>query len=223
MVLPSQYNEKMLEMNDRTVYVIDDDSSARTGISRLLDAAGYKTFSFSSAKDFLSLAEYERPSCIVLDVRMPHMTGPELQEVLNRLDYAMPIIFLSGHGDVPMAIKAMKKGALDFLTKPVDGDVLLEAVGIAISEDALLKKENKERKSVLASIKSLTTREYDIMTYVISGILNKQIAAELGISIETVKIHRGRVMHKLDIVSVAELVRICEKVNIPPAITPPLY
>jgi FixJ family two-component response regulator len=208
-------------MNEPTIYIIDDDESARKGISRLLNAAGYQTSSFSSSKEFLALQQYESPSCIVLDVRMPGMTGPELQEVLGERDYMIPIVFLSGHGDVPTAARAMKKGAVDFLTKPLDGGDLIEAVNNALSKDIQDRQQHEEDSIWQARIDALTPREFNIMTYVISGMLNKQIAAELGISEETVKIHRGRVMHKLDIVSVAELVRICEQLKIAPAKTRP--
>jgi FixJ family two-component response regulator len=156
---------------------------------------------------------------IVLDVKMPGMTGPELQEELSKIDYCMPIIFLSAHGDVPTTAKAMKKGAVDFLTKPVDRDELLWAIRVSLAKDIEDRTKREENLSINEHIKSLTPREYEIMTYVITGMLNKQIAAELFISEETVKIHRGRMMHKLEIVSVAELVHLCEQVGIAPAKT----
>jgi RNA polymerase sigma factor (sigma-70 family) len=148
---------------------------------------------------------------------MPEMTGPELQEKLSKTEYSMPVIFLSAHGDVPITAQAMKKGAVDFLTKPVDRDDLLEAIRISLAKDAEKSAERIENNSLSEYFKRLTPREHEIMTYVITGMLNKQIAFELGISEETVKIHRGRVMKKLEIVSVAELVRLCEKGSISPA------
>jgi len=204
-------------MSEPTVFIIDDDPSARKGITRLVRAAGMNAESFASAGDFLTSGRSDGPGCIVLDVRMPEMTGPELQEELDRKEYCMPIIFLSAHGDVPTTARAMKKGAIDFLTKPVDKDDLLEAIRLSLSRDAEKCTERVESNSLREHINKLTPREYEIMTYVITGMLNKQVAFELDISEETVKIHRGRVMQKLEIVSVAELVRFCGKAGIAPA------
>jgi len=204
-------------MSEPTVFIIDDDPSARKGITRLVRAAGMNAESFASAEDFLTSGRSDGPGCIVLDVRMPEMTGPELQKELDRKEYCMPIIFLSAHGDVPTTARAMKKGAVDFLTKPVDKDDLLEAIRLSLSRDAEKCTERVESNSLREHINKLTPREYEIMTYVITGMLNKQIAYELDISEETVKIHRGRVMQKLEMVSVAELVRLCEKAGIAPA------
>jgi FixJ family two-component response regulator len=167
-------------MSEPSVYIIDDDLSVRKGLTRMVKAAGINAESFESAGDFLSSNKCKEHGCIILDVHMPEMTGPELQEKMIEAGCSMPIIFLSAHGDVPTTAKTMRKGALEH-------------------------------------VKKLTTREHEVMTYVITGMLNKQIAAEMDISEETVKIHRGRVMQKLGIVSVAELVRICEKAGIPPA------
>jgi FixJ family two-component response regulator len=204
-------------MSEPTVFIIDDDPSARRGITRLVRVAGMNAESFASAGDFLTSGRSDGPGCIVLDVRMPEMTGPELQEELDRADYCMPIIFLSAHGDVPTTAKAMKRGAVDFLMKPVDKDDLLETIRISLAKDAEKCAQRAESNFLSEHIKRLTPREYEIMTYVITGMLNKQIAYELDISEETVKIHRGRVMQKLEIVSVAELVRFCEKAGIAPA------
>ncbi len=204
-------------MSEPTVFIIDDDSSARKGITRLVRAAGMNAESFAAAGDFLASGRSDGPGCIVLDVRMPEMTGPELQEELGRADYCMPIIFLSAHGDVPTTARAMKKGAVDFLTKPVDREDLLVAIRMSLAKDAEKCAERAENNSLREYINRLTPREYEIMTYVITGMLNKQIAYELDISEETVKIHRGRVMQKLEIVSVAELVRFSEKAGIAPA------
>ncbi len=206
-------------MSTPTVYIVDDDPSALKGLTRLINAAGFNSESFESAKDFLASGNLLGPGCVVLDVQMPEMTGPELQEELCRSEYCMPIIFLSAHGDVPTTAKAMKKGAVDFLTKPVDRDELLWAIRVSLAKDKEDRSKRDENRSINEHIKSLTPREYEIMTYVITGMLNKQIAAELFISEETVKIHRGRMMHKLEIVSVAELVHLCEQVGIAPAKT----
>ncbi len=204
-------------MSEPTVFIVDDDPSARRGVTRLVRAAGMNAVSFSSAADFLASEEWTEPGCIVLDVRMPGMTGPELQEELGKAEYCMPIIFLSAHGDVPITAQAMKKGAVDFLTKPVDRDDLLESIRASLATDAKNRALRAESSSVQDRIHTLTPRQHEVMTHVIAGMLNKQIAVGLGISEETVKIHRGRVMHKLGMRSVAELVRLCEKAGIAPA------
>jgi len=206
-------------MSEPRVYIIDDDPSARKGLTRLVKAAGMNVELHSSARDFLDSGKYEGPGCIILDVKMPGMTGPELQEELGKVEYCMPIIFLSGHGDVPTTANAMKKGAVDFLTKPVDRDELLWAIRVSLAKDTEDRSKQNENLSINDHIKLLTPREHEIMTYVITGMLNKQIAGELFISEETVKIHRHRVMQKLGIVSVAELVHLCETVGIAPAKT----
>jgi len=194
-------------MSEPTVFIIDDDPSARRGLTRLVRAAGLNAESFASGAEFLASEHHTGPGCIVLDVQMPEMTGPELQEELAKAAHSMPIVFLSAHADVPIAAGAMKKGAVDFLTKPVDAEDLLAAIEESLAQDA----ENRARRVEIASIRefieTLTPREHEVMTYVITGMLNKQIAAALEISAETVKIHRSRVMSKLGIVSVAELVR----------------
>jgi FixJ family two-component response regulator len=204
-------------MNEPTVFIIDDDQSVRSGLTRLVQTAGIRTESYGSARDFLVSEKINGPGCIVLDIKMPEMTGPELQEELLKTAYGMPIIFLSGYGDVPTTVQAIKKGAVDFLTKPVDHEDLMNAIRQSLTIDAKNRNQLAESSAIKEQLKTLTPREYEIMTYVITGMLNKQIAAELAISEETIKIHRGRVMHKLKIVSVAELVRICEKAGIAPA------
>ena len=204
-------------MSEPTVFIIDDDPSARRGLTRLVRAAGFKTETFASAADYLASDQPSGPGCIVLDVRMPEMTGPELQEELTKADYSMPIVFLSAHADVPIAAGAMKKGAVDFLTKPVDGTDLLAAIEESLARDAENRAQREESASIQELMETLTPREHEVMTYVITGMLNKQIAGHLEISEETVKIHRARVMQKLGVVSVAELVRLCEKVGIEPA------
>jgi FixJ family two-component response regulator len=204
-------------MTEPIVFLIDDDPSARRGLTRLVRAAGMNAESFASAEDFLASGKYAGPGCIVLDVRMPDMTGPELQEELSNVECSMPIIFLSAHGDVPTTARAMKKGAVDFLTKPVDRDDLLEAIRVSLARDAENHAQRAKNASIHERIKMLTPREHEVMTYVITGMLNKQIAAAMDISEETVKIHRGRVMQKLRIDAVAELVRLCDKAGIAPA------
>jgi FixJ family two-component response regulator len=203
-------------MSDASVYIIDDDPSVRTGLTRMVKAAGINAESFKSAGDFLSSEKYKEHGCIILDVHMPEMTGPELQEKLIDAGCSMPIIFLSAHSDVPTTAKTMKKGAVDFLEKPVDQDDLMTAIQNSLEQDLETRSKRNEYNSILEHIQTLTPREHEVMTFVITGMLNKQIAAEMDISEETVKIHRGRVMQKMGIVSVAELVRICEKVGISP-------
>ena len=204
-------------MIEPTVFIIDDDPSARRGLVRLVRAVGMNTEAFASAEEFLASGRRDGPGCIVLDVRMPEMTGPELQDRLGQADYCMPIVFISAHGDVRTAASAMKKGAVDFLTKPVDRDDLHGAIRVALVKDAKYRDLRAESSSIREQIKTLTPREHEVMRYVITGMLNKQIAGKLDISEETVKIHRGRVMNKLGIKSVAELVRLCEKTGIAPA------
>ena len=204
-------------MNEPTVYIIDDDLSVCNGLKRFIKAVGFKAESFESAGDFLSSDKWREHGCIILDVHMPEMTGPELQEKLTEAGCSIPIIFLSAHGDIPTTANTMKKGAVDFLEKPVDQDDLLRVIRESLNFDRERREQNEKNKAILEQIDTLTSREYEVMTYVISGLLNKQIAGEMGISLETVKIHRGRVMQKLGIVSIAELVRLCETAGIPPA------
>ncbi len=204
-------------MKEASVYIIDDDLSVRNGLTRIVKAAGINAESFESAGDFLNSEKYKEHGCIILDVHMPEMTGPELQEKLIEAGSTMPIIFLSAHSDVPTTAKTMKKGAVDFLEKPVDHEDLMAAIQNSLEQDLETRTKRTAYNSILEHIKTLTPREHEVMTFVITGMLNKQIAAEMDISEETVKIHRGRVMQKLGIVSVAELVRICERANVEPA------
>ena len=200
-----------------TVFIVDDDLSARRALSRLMRVEGLQAEPFASARAFLESGYRNRPGCIVLDVQMPEMTGPELQDLLAELGVGLPIVFLSAHGDVPIAAATMRKGAVDFLTKPVDCSDLFAAIERAMVADAERREQHAAKASFAEQIATLTPREQEVMTYVITGMLNKQAAAQLGISEETVKIHRGRVMQKLNIVSVAELVRLCERAGIAPA------
>jgi len=200
-----------------TVFVIDDDASMRRALSYLLAAAGYKVETYPSAKAFLTRENYEGVGCILLDVRMPGLTGMELQEKLIRSAQSMPIIFLTGHGEVAMGVQAMKKGAVDFLTKPCDDEQLLAAIRTAIEKDLQARTRFEEAKEIRSRIELLTPREKEILPFIITGMLNKQIAATLGIAEITVKIHRGRIMEKLSTESVADLVRLAEKAGIAPS------
>jgi FixJ family two-component response regulator len=194
-----------------TIYLIDDDPSARQGLARLIRAAGYMVTPFSSAREFLDAGPPSGPGCLVLDLRMPEVSGLDLQERLGRECCPMPIIFITGHGDVPMSVQAMKQGAVDFLPKPVDCAHLLAAIQLALENDAAARHQREEQQEIQLRLKQLTEREREVMHHVIRGRLNKQIAAELGIAEPTVKIHRGRVMEKLGLASVAELVLLGQK------------
>ena len=200
-----------------TVFIIDDNPSARNGLSRLVRAAGMSAEAYGSAQAFLERKHYDGPGCILLDVQMPGLNGLELQEELVKTDYSLPIIFVSGHGDVPMTARAMKKGAVDFLTKPVDRDDLLKAIYESLAMDRENRKALSSKAKFRERLATLTPREYEVMTFVIAGMLNKQIAYELEIAEDTVKIHRGRMMRKMNVESVAELVRLTELVGVEPA------
>ena len=202
---------------DPIVFVIDDDASMRRALSYLLQSAGYKVETHSSAEEFLRREHYDGVGCIILDVRMPGLSGMDLQEKLMGSDYTMPIIFLTGHGELSMGVEAMKKGAIDFLTKPCDDEQLLGAVHSAIEKDKQARGSYKEKQEIRGRIELLTPRENEILRYVISGMLNKQIALKLGIAEQTVKIHRGRIMEKLCAESVADLVRLTGKAGIEPS------
>jgi two-component system, LuxR family, response regulator FixJ len=197
-----------------TIFIVDDDASVRKSLSRLLDSLGFAAETFASADEFLKRERYEGIGCIILDVRMPGLSGMDLQEELNKADYTLPIIFITGHGDIPMSVKAMKKGAVDFLPKPFDQKELTDALNRAIQKDRAVKADRAATRGVLEHIGQLTPREHEILQYLITGMLNKQIAFKLGIAEKTVKIHRARVLEKLGARSVAELVRMAEKAGI---------
>ncbi len=198
------------------VFVIDDDASVRRSLERLLRSADYQVESFPSAAAFL---ERERPvdtACIILDIYMPAQSGMELQAELTVAGYDIPIIFLTGHGDIPLAVRALKGGAVDFLTKPVDDAVLLRSVDQAIACHRALLDTQSDAADIRKRLDSLTPRELEVMRCVLSGARNKQIAAHLEIAEKTVKIHRGRVMEKMGAASVADLIRQCGLVEVEP-------
>ena len=202
-------------MTDSTmIFLVDDDDSMRKSLSRLLQSAGYGVEAFASAREFLDRYRYDRPGCIVLDIRMPGMSGLDVQEEFQSRAFSLPIVFITGHGDIPMGIRAMKKGAVDFLEKPVDEEDLLNAIEQAIEKDLRQRAGRSELQQIRKRLESLTPREFEVMTYVAVGCMNTEIAAELGIALKTVKIHRGQAMRKLDVDSVAELVRLAEKAEI---------
>jgi len=199
-----------------TVFVIDDDASVRKSLSRLLRSLGFEVETFASAELFLKRDPYDGVGCIILDIRMPGLDGIGLQDQLSKADYSIPIIFITGHGDIPMSVRAMKKGAIDFLPKPFDDEELLQAVKRAVEKDVKAKSERREVFEILEQLRQLTPRELEILRHVISGLLNKQIGFKLGIAEKTIKIHRGHIMEKLHVSSVADLVRLAEKAGIKP-------
>jgi FixJ family two-component response regulator len=202
------------------VAVVDDDQSVRRGLLRLFKSAGYAAETFASAEDYLARELFEGPTCLVLDVRMPGLNGLGLQKELEARGGCEQIVFITGHKDVPTCTQAMKNGAVDFLLKPFDSDELIEAVKKALrrGKECLLKRA--ERRQVWDLIDKLTPREFEVLRLVIIGLLNKQIAAELNTAEKTVKVHRGRVMQKLGVTSVPDLVRLSQTAGIPPAAAP---
>lgn len=198
------------------IFVVDDDTKFNKSLERLVKSIGFEVETYTSAEEFLERRPYEGPSCLLLDVQMPGLTGPVLQRELANSNSTLPVIFLTAHADVPTGIKAMKDGAIDFLLKPVEEKKLFAAIDTALDKQMQLKKEQEEIDQINGLMASLTPREYEIVRWIITGMLNKQIAASINISERTVKAHRSQVMKKLRIVSVAELVRLTQKVNITP-------
>ena len=196
------------------VGIEDDDPSVRKGLARLVKRAGYRVEVFASARDFLARPQQEDPCCLLLDVRMPGLTGLELQEALAIAGRRVSIVFISGHGDVVGSVKAMKGGAIDFLTKPVDAQELLGAIERAVAKALTAQREQAGATDVQGRLKSLTAREAQVFALVVTGMLNKQVAAELGIVEKTVKVHRARVMEKMRAGSLAELVRLADRAGI---------
>ena len=201
---------------DEIVYVVDDDPAVRKGLVRLLRSAGHEVMAFASAMEFLARDHHQGVRCILLDVRMPGVGGLELQANLAAQGVDLPIVFLTGHGDIPMSVEAMKQGAADFLTKPVDEEVLLNAVRQALLRHRSFQTESQEAYAVRARVRSLTDRELEVLRWVIGGARNKQIAVHLGIAEQTVKIHRGRVMKKLGLSTATDLVKACQQAGIEP-------
>ena len=203
-------------MTTETVYIVDDDASFARGLARLVDAAGWNSRVFASAAEFLAPGRVNGgdPGCLLLDVRMPGMKGPELYRTMLERRIGLPVIFLTGHGDVPTSVDAMKMGAVDFLEKPVRGEVLVGTIRTALARDAVRREAERVRRDVAARGALLSPREREVMGHVIRGQLNKQIAADLGISLKTVKAHRARVMEKMDAKSVAALVGLCRTAGV---------
>jgi FixJ family two-component response regulator len=200
-----------------TVFVVDDDASVRKSLARLLKSAGYRPESFASAEEFIDRWERDPvPGCVLLDIQMPGLDGLQLQRKLQTATHGIPIIFITGHGDIPLSVTAMKAGAVDFFSKPFNDDNLLKAVREAIQRDRQERTEGAERAIVAQRFETLTPREREVMALVVQGLLNKQIAIALGASEKTIKIHRGRVMEKMQVPSVPDLVRAAEKIGMPP-------
>ena len=195
-----------------TVFVVDDDRSVREGLVDLIHSIGMKVEAFGSAQEFLRCKLPETPACLVLDVRLPGPSGLDLQRQLGRSEHPIPVIFITGHGDIPMSVRAMKEGAVEFLTKPFRDQDLLDAIHQALDSDQVAREQRAKAAELRRRYESLTPREREVMQLVVRGLLNKQIASELGASEVTIKMHRGQVMHKMRAESVVELLRMAETI-----------
>jgi FixJ family two-component response regulator len=203
----------MEDLRAETIFLIDDDVSVREGLSALIESVGLPVRTFGSALEFLAVKPVEAEGCVVLDVAMPGMNGLELQRQMNDSGISLPVIFLTGHGDIPMTVRALKAGAVHFLTKPVTEDELMSAIRQALANDRMARSERAEIRKLLERFDLLGPRERQVMQSVVSGRLNKQIAHELGISERTIKLHRGQVMRKMGAASLADLVKQAEKLG----------
>ena len=200
---------------DPIVYLIDDDEAVRVAVKDLLESVGLRAETFASGREFLKAARADVPSCLVLDVRLPGVSGLEFQRELTAANVEIPVIFITGHGDIPMTVQAMKAGAVDFLTKPFRDQELLDAIHKAVERDRARREEQAGVEDLRKRYEELTPREREVMGLVVQGLLNKQIATDLGTSETTVKIHRGQVMRKMQADSLPDLVRMAERVSLP--------
>jgi FixJ family two-component response regulator len=200
--------------SEAVIAIVDDDPWARDGLQRLIRSAGWRAETFASAQEFLARPGTEEPSCLVLDLQLPGLSGLDLQKRMAEVGLEIPIVFLTGHGDIPASVQAMKAGAVEFLTKPVDDQKLLQAIQEAIERDRRTREQHAEVRELRDRYESLTPREQEVMQQVVSGLLNKQIAAELNITEVTVKFHRGHIMRKMRADSLADLVRMAESLGI---------
>jgi FixJ family two-component response regulator len=199
---------------DAAVFVVDDDPLIRDALEQLIKSVGLKAFTFSSAREFLEKELPDEPCCLILDIRMPGLSGLDLQDELAKRGLTIPVIFITGHGTVPTSVRAMKAGAVDFLQKPFEDQELLDAIHKAIDQNRQTRKEQSEISEIKRRVESLTPREYEILVLVATGMLNKQIAYDLKLSENTVKTHRAHIMQKMNAESLADLVRLTEKVDI---------
>jgi len=197
-----------------TVFVVDDDAGLCRSLARLIRSAGWNVETFTSAHDFLDRQAHGGTGCVLMDVQMPGMTGPELHRRMTDRGISLPVVFLSGHGDLPMGVQAMKRGAVDFLSKPVDDETLLQTLRQGIERHAIAQADRRRRQEIELRLARLSPREREVLKLVIGGHLNKQVADKMGISIKTVKVHRARVMEKMEVDSLAALVHLCENAGV---------
>jgi FixJ family two-component response regulator len=202
-----------LPESNAVIAIVDDDPSVRRGIERLIRSAGWDAETFASAHEFLSRDSAQPPSCLILDLQLPGLSGLDLQKRMAEFGLEIPIVFLTGHGNIPASVQAMKAGAIEFLTKPFDEEDLLRAIQEAIERDRRTRQQHADTRDLRDRYESLTAREQEVMRHVVSGLLNKQVAAELRIAEDTVKFHRGHIMRKMCASSLADLVRMAESLG----------